>query len=110
MEDRLPKPSNFSVGEEEWMETLSRLLARDAQRIFWLSLESRPLMLSARQYRLRFDKRKIYLYEPQQTPSPQQQHLGVLALPQPEIGHYYQDSGKDTETWLCLKFRLLRDG
>jgi hypothetical protein len=110
MEHRLPIPSIFSTDEKEWTETLNGLLAEDAQRIVWLSLESRPLTLCARPYRLRFDERKIYLYEPQQSPNPNQPHLAIVALPEPDIGYCYRCSTENGGTRLWLKFRLLRDG
>lgn len=105
-----PKPSIFSTDEEEWMGKLSGLLAEDAQRILWLSFDSKPLSLSARPYQLRFDKRTIRLYEPQQSPNQNQPALATVTLPEPEIGHYYQCTTTDNGVWLCAKFRLLRDG
>lgn len=110
MADRLPKPSTFSTKEEGWMETLNQMLAADEKKNLWLSFQSKPLSLSAKPYRLRFDKRTIRLYEPQQSPTQKESpELATVALPEPGIGHYYAATGKG-ETWLCLKFRLLRDG
>src|ERR1035438_756121 len=111
MGDTLPRPSTFSTDEKEWTETLNRLLGKRERGNLWLSFQSKPLSLSAKPYQLRFDQRKICLYEPQQPPT--RRELSVLAtvgLPEPDIGNYYQCTTEKGETWLCLRFRLLRDG
>jgi hypothetical protein len=110
MERRLPIPSTFSTTEEGWTETLNRLLAEREQQTLWVSFESKPVSLSARPYRLRFDKRTLHLYESQQSPNPNQPELATVALPEPEIGSYRACTTQNGESWLAVTFRLLRDG
>jgi hypothetical protein len=69
MVQRLPRRTNFSVSEAEWMETLNQLLEGRDTETLWVFLASSVLNLFSKPYQLRFEGKRISLLSRPPIPS-----------------------------------------
>lgn len=110
MVENTSSKSNFGIEEEEWLETLLQVSSQRKKQMFWVSLRSAILTLTAIPFRLQVHERTIHLLLPQQLPSDPARIEILVYLPELGVGIYEKRIDEKNEIRLSLRYPARRHG